>query len=207
MSNASQCHFLLLATEETERLPRWGRNNRDCDEPGIPGWVTFLVLLLGLLRLRPTGGRLGGGGNWGRVWVGEQPSNKCLRCPSLIHTLPRPPHKNECTHTHTHTHTRTHTLMHSCTRKHTQTHTPKDIQSTHLLHGATSTKDGVFVVVENLVPRKNGDSTIVKQTFHSFYGQARNWPAVWLMKTFCERFNFEDLFRVPNSNIGLQSLK
>ena len=123
MSNASQCHFLLLETEETERLPRWGRNNRDCDEPGIPGWVTFLVLLLGLLRLRlrPTGGRLGGGGNWGRVWVGEQPSNKCLRCPSLIHTLPRPPYKNECTHTHTHAHA--HAQLH--TKTHANTHTQR----------------------------------------------------------------------------------
>ena len=123
MSNASQCHFLLLETEETERLPRWGRNNRDCDEPGIPGWVTFLVLLLGLLRLRlrPTGGRLGGGGNWGRLWVGEQPSNKCLRCPSLIHTLPRRPYKNECTHTHMYTQTLMHTQTHANTRTHANT--------------------------------------------------------------------------------------
>ena len=133
MSNASQCHFLLLATEETERLPRWGRNNRDCDEPGIPGWVTFLVLLLGLLRLRPTGGRLGGGGNWGRVWVGEQPSNKCLRCPSLIHTLPRPPNP---THTHTRTRARTHscTVAHENTRKHTHPKTSNPHTYCTVLH-------------------------------------------------------------------------
>ena len=43
-------------------------------------------------------------------------------------------------------------------------------------------------------------SSRLVRAFHSFYGQARNWPTVWLTKTLYERFNLEKKFRatIPN---------